>query len=102
MINELNAISKYQPLLQPMQSQVEKKEEVQDTKFSDTMKNFLDEVNTSQVESNELAESFVKGEDVDLHDVTIAAQKAKTSFQLLLELRNKGLDLYREVLRMQV
>jgi flagellar hook-basal body complex protein FliE len=39
---------------------------------------------------------------VDIHDVMIAAQKSKTAFQLLMELRNKGLDLYREVLRMQI
>ena len=32
----------------------------------------------------------------------ITAEKAKTSFELLMELRNKGLDLYREVMRIQV
>ncbi|MGI6370540.1 MAG: flagellar hook-basal body complex protein FliE [Ignavibacteria bacterium] len=100
MINEINAVSKYQPLLE--QPKVEKKDETQNTSFADTMQKFIEEINASQIASNEITESFIKGEDVDLHDVTIAAQKAKTSFQLLLELRNKGIELYREVLRMQV
>jgi len=49
-----------------------------------------------------MTESFIKGEPVDIHDVMITVEKAKTSFELLMELRNKGLDLYREVLRMQI
>lgn len=49
-----------------------------------------------------MTERLIKGEPVELHDVMIASQKARTAFQLLLELRNKGLDLYREVNRMQV
>lgn len=49
-----------------------------------------------------MSERFIKGEAVDLHDVMIAAEKAKTSFQLLMEMRNKALDLYREAMRIQV
>lgn len=62
----------------------------------------IDDVNKMQISSAEQTEKLIKGEPVDIHDVMITAQKARTSFQLLMELRNKGLDLYREVLRMQV
>ena len=55
-----------------------------------------------QKDSNALTEKMIKGEPVDLHDVMIASEKAKTSFQLLLEIRNKFLDMYQEVHRMQV
>jgi flagellar hook-basal body complex protein FliE len=71
-------------------------------KFTDTLNEFIGDVNSLGKESASKIESFIKGEPVDIHDVMISAQKAKTSFQLLMELRNKGLELYREVNRMQV
>ena len=71
-------------------------------KFSDTMTEFISDVNSLQIETMNSTESFVKGEPIDIHDVMIASQKAKTSFELLMELRNKALELYREVNRMQV
>jgi flagellar hook-basal body complex protein FliE len=44
----------------------------------------------------------VSGEAVDLHEVMIAAEKARTSFDLLMEIRNKTVEAYREIMRMQV
>lgn len=70
--------------------------------FADTLNSFVQDVNKMQKDSAQVSERFVKGEAVDIHDVMITAEKAKTSFQLLMELRNKGLDLYREALRVQV
>ena len=99
MINEINPSNRYQPLIQqkfPATGTYEP------STFSDTLKSFVGEVNTQQSYAKEAGESFIKGENVDIHDVMIASSKAKTSFQLLMELRTKGLDLYREVLRMQV
>lgn len=70
--------------------------------FTDTFQNFLEDVNSLQKESGNLQERLIKGEAVDIHDVMIASEKAKTGFQLLMEMRNKFLDLYKETLRMQV
>lgn len=70
--------------------------------FNETLQQFLESVNDQQLESGRISERFIKGEAVDLHDVMIAAEKAKTTFQLLMELRNKALDLYREAMRIQV
>ncbi len=72
------------------------------TSFVDTLKEFIEDVNTLQKDSAMQTERFIKGEPVDLHTIMIAAEKAKTSFHLLLELRNKALDLYREINRLQV
>ncbi|MCX7736434.1 MAG: flagellar hook-basal body complex protein FliE [Candidatus Kapabacteria bacterium] len=74
----------------------------QNSKFSDTLNGFINDVDSLQKESASMTEKFIKGEPVDIHDVMISAEKAKTSFQLLMEIRNKFLDLYKEVLRMQV
>ncbi|MDR0926939.1 MAG: flagellar hook-basal body complex protein FliE [Ignavibacteria bacterium] len=101
MLNSINSADRFQPLVQQKFPTTEKSSST-GTSFADTMKGFLGDVNTMQEESKGMTEKFIKGEDVDLHDVMIASEKAKTSFQLLMELRSKGLDLYREVLRMQV
>ena len=101
MINEVNPSHRYQPLVQ-QKFPVAETLQTPETSFADTLKNFVGDVNDAQDASNKLAERFIKGENVDMHDVMIAGAKAKTSFQLLMELRTKGLDLYREVLRMQV
>ncbi|MCX7879659.1 MAG: flagellar hook-basal body complex protein FliE [Ignavibacteria bacterium] len=80
----------------------QKKLAVEGDSFIETLKQMINEVNELQKESVKLTEGFIKGEPIELHDVMIAAEKAKTSFQLLMEIRNKFLDFYREIIRMQV
>lgn len=70
--------------------------------FAETVMGFIDEVQALDKESSTLTNKMIKGDQVDLHDVMIASEKAKTSMNLLLELRNKGLDLYRELIRTPV
>ncbi len=70
--------------------------------FTDTLKGFIQDVNSMQKDSAHKSERFLKGEAVDMHDVMIAAEKAKTSFQLLMELRNKTLDVYNQATRINV
>lgn len=99
-IDELNTSREYLPMVQQRTTQDIIKPSGES--FSDTIKELISDVNSLQVESGNLTESLVKGEPVDIHDVMIASEKAKTSFQLLMELRNKFADLYREVQRIQV
>ena len=70
--------------------------------FVNTLKEYIGDVNSQQIEAGNKIESFIKGEPVDIHDVMISVEKSKTSFQLLMELRNRFLDLYREVDKLQV
>ena len=100
MVNELQGSRGYQPLIQ-QKNEVGSSGIEGSVSFADTVKEFIGDTNELQVESGELTEKMIKGEPVDLHDVMIAANKAKTSFQLLVEMRNKFLDLYKEALRMQ-
>lgn len=99
-INELESSKQYLPKIQQKLSTSEL--EAKDIKFVDALKSLVKDVNKQQVDAANNIERLIKGEPVDIHDVMISAEKAKTSFQLLMELRNKGLDLYREVLRIQV
>ena len=102
-LSDLLAARQFEPLQQQRQTAAGTQTPLaQGETFADTLREFVGDVNVQQVESGEATERMVKGEPVDIHDVMIAAEKAKTSFQLLLELRNKALDLYREAIRIQV
>ncbi len=100
-VNELAAGKQYLPIVQQRTREMDLPTHDGVT-FKDTLSELVDDVNSLQVDAADQKEKLIKGEPVDLHDVMISAQKAKTSFELLLELRNKGMDLYREVMRMQV
>lgn len=69
--------------------------------FGDMLAGFIKGVNDDQVKSKEMLRDFTAGEDVELHQVMIAGQKAKTSLEMLMEIRNKSIDMYRELTRMQ-
>ncbi|KIQ95261.1 Flagellar hook-basal body complex protein FliE [Anoxybacillus thermarum] len=70
--------------------------------FSQFLKEAINEVNKQQIESDLLTTKLAKGENVDLHNVMIASQKASVSLQLAIEVRNKVIEAYQEVMRMQV
>lgn len=59
-------------------------------------------VDSSIKKSDSLAEQYIKGEDVAVHDVMISMGKAKTELQLLIEVRNKLLEAYQEVSKIQL
>jgi flagellar hook-basal body complex protein FliE len=99
-ISELDPSKMYQPLVQQKNEAADT--QTKDTSFVDSLRTFIKDVDSSQKESAEMTEKMIKGEPVELHDVMISAEKAKTTFTLMLELRNKFLDLYKETDRMQV
>ena len=70
--------------------------------FEDTLKGFLGDVNSMQNEADAAIEKFAAGEIKDVHQVMAAVSEAKTSFNLMLEIRSKTLDAYQELMRMQV
>ncbi|WP_335870711.1 flagellar hook-basal body complex protein FliE [Bacillus sp. 2205SS5-2] len=70
--------------------------------FATFLKQSLNEVSKVEHQSHVMTEKLVKGEDVDLHQVMISAQKASISLQTTVELRNKVVEAYQEVMRMQM
>jgi flagellar hook-basal body complex protein FliE len=70
--------------------------------FSDVLKNAVESVNSMQHEAGRLEDAVAKGENVNIHQAVIAGEKAGLSFQLLMQVRNKMLEAYQEVMRMQV
>ena len=70
--------------------------------FSEFMKKAIDEVNTLQQQSSDMKTNLVSGQVQDLHQVMIAAEKANVAFQLTVQIRNKVVEAYQEIMRMQV
>ena len=71
-------------------------------KFQNLLTDLVNNVKETQNEAADLTSKYVMGEDVELHEVMIAGEKAKTAFQLLMEIRNKTVDMYKELTRMPV
>lgn len=69
--------------------------------FEDIFSDLVQNVNQAQMESSKITQEYVTGGDVELHEVMIAGEKAKTSLDLLMEIRNKTIDMYKELTRMQ-
>lgn len=70
--------------------------------FGNLLTDFIGDVNKAQIDSSKSTQSFINGEPIEIHDVMIAGEKAKTSLELLMEIRNKTVDMYRELTRMSV
>jgi len=70
--------------------------------FSDTLRNAVDQVDDAQKAAESQVEAFVAGEQENVHEVMIAMNEAKLSFQLMTEVRNRMLETYQELMRMQV
>jgi len=74
----------------------------QQASFVDQLKNAMSEVNQMQTQRDSMVEQMVTGEATEVHDVMIAAKESQLAFELLLEIRNKLLESYQEIMRMQV
>lgn len=59
-------------------------------------------MNTLQQEADKSIEGLVTGKGADLHDTMIAVEKADLSFNLMVQVRNKLIAAYEEIMRMQV
>jgi flagellar hook-basal body complex protein FliE len=70
--------------------------------FRDTFKAFLNDVNEKQNVSNEVQAKFMAGETTDVHQVMAKSEEANVAFNMLLELRNKAMDGYQEILRLRL
>jgi flagellar hook-basal body complex protein FliE len=78
-----------------------KSEKPNNTNFKNVLTDFIGNVNQSQLDSDNITNDFITGKNVELQDVMISAEKAKTSLDLLMEIRNKALDMYKELTNIQ-
>ncbi len=70
--------------------------------FKSLFKNALENVSQLENESNKKTELLALGKDVSLHDVMISAQKTAITIDATLQIQQKVIDAYNEVMRMQI
>jgi len=70
--------------------------------FAQQLKSAINEVNETQKESEKAIADLATGQVKDLHQAALAINKAETSMKLMLEIRNKALNAYKEVSRTQL
>lgn len=73
------------------------------TDFAAVLKNSLDTINSGQVDATRLARDFELGApNASLNDVMISMQKANISFQQMVQVRNRLVSAYHDIMNMQV
>lgn len=70
--------------------------------FGEVLSKSLHEVDQLQKKADAAIEALVSGEKASLHETMVALEKAEISFRLMMQVRNKIVEAYQEVLRIQV
>jgi flagellar hook-basal body complex protein FliE len=70
--------------------------------FQDVLRDALARVENSRAAADQAVDQFLTGENQDLHTTILATQKASLDFEYLLQVRNKVVQSYQEIMRMQL
>lgn len=71
-------------------------------KFANTLKDAIAKVNDQQIQSDVATNKLINGENIELHEVMIASQKASVTLNTTIEIRNKVVEAYQEIMRLSV
>jgi flagellar hook-basal body complex protein FliE len=72
------------------------------TSFKDVLSGAINEVESSRASAAESVNRFMSGEGDDLHSTILASQRAELEFQMFMQVRNKVVSAYQEVMKMQL
>jgi flagellar hook-basal body complex protein FliE len=62
----------------------------------------VQEVNQMQVSADQMAADLAAGKNQNIHEIMLAATKAELGFNFMVQIRNKAIEAYQEIMRMQV
>jgi flagellar hook-basal body complex protein FliE len=113
MIDKINSQANISAMLQTLRShqlqagglskdEAEKVTSGSPSGFTEMVGQALGEVNQSQLKSRAMQDAFDRGEDIPLTDVVIGMQKSSLAFEATLQVRNKVLKAYEQILNMPV
>lgn len=88
--------------LQQNLSSVPAKKPTDSPSFGELLQRQLEQVNQLQKEADRLTKELLTGEVEHLHQVTVAAEQAGLALQLTVQIRNKLIEAYQEISRMQI
>ncbi|WP_170007418.1 flagellar hook-basal body complex protein FliE [Bacillus fonticola] len=100
-MNHVGSVFSALPSVQPLQKKETTPAEFQQS-FAEVLQQSIQSVNDAGVQSDLMTERLVRGENVQLQDVMITSQKASITLQTAIEVRNKAIEAYQEMMRMQI
>jgi flagellar hook-basal body complex protein FliE len=77
-------------------------EKAQGQPFLDMLKDSIDKANELQLAADRAARELAAGRNKNIHETMLMMEKADMSFRLVMQVRNKVIEAYREIMRMQV
>ncbi len=97
-VSDITLSSQLKSLSPPQQAPVQKFGE----KFGEALKNSIAEVNQAQLSADRATEQVAAGDSKNLHEAMIKLEQADISLRLMVQMRNKAVEAYQEIMRMQV
>lgn len=88
------------PQLEPSSS--DRTNAVSSTSFSSYVKQMLKDTNQQMLDADQAIDDLVTGRNPDIHNTMIAMKKAETSFELVMQIRNKLISAYDEIRKMSI
>lgn len=70
--------------------------------FSEVLQNSIEQVNEYQVQADTAIKELVAGRTKNIHETMLTIERADTSLKLMMQVRNKILDAYKEIMKMPV
>src|SRR5580698_4155564 len=70
--------------------------------FKDVLSSAINEVEGARTGANQTIDKFLAGDGEDLHSTILASQRADLEFQMFMQVRNKVVSAYQEVMKMQL
>ncbi|NLP03464.1 MAG: flagellar hook-basal body complex protein FliE [Fibrobacter sp.] len=70
--------------------------------FKETFQNFLSDVNAMQKKADQSIQKMAAGEITDVHQVMSSVEEANVAFNMMMEIRNKVMDAYQEIMRIRL
>ncbi len=79
----------------------EKNDPSSDASFKDLLQGLVSQVDTLQKDADASIHGLVTGETTNIHDVTVKMEEAGVAFDLMMQVRNKLMEAYQELIKMQ-
>jgi flagellar hook-basal body complex protein FliE len=96
-ISNIQAFTNGLPTINKLQGQTDSS-----SSFGSILNRYIQDANGAVKDFESKSLSLAKGEAINLHDVTIAAQKASIAVSLTTQVRDKAVEAYQEMMRMQI
>ncbi|MBN1982762.1 MAG: flagellar hook-basal body complex protein FliE [Chitinivibrionales bacterium] len=100
-MDTINSIGPIQPGKEPQKTIASQPSGTNQPDFKATLSRFMADVNTMQTKADESIEKMAAGEITDVHQVMNTVQEANLAFNMMMEIRNKVVDAYQELMRLR-